>query len=58
LLRPAPSVDAAVLAVSRRERQLLPVERAPEFCAYVRDNFGSSAPHRTVDEWVRRFRAR
>jgi 23S rRNA (adenine-N6)-dimethyltransferase len=58
LFRPAPSVDAALLSVSRRERQLLPVERAPEFCAYVRDNFGSSAPHRTVDEWVRRFRAR
>jgi 23S rRNA (adenine-N6)-dimethyltransferase len=55
LFRPAPSVDAAVLSVTRREPPRLPAEQAPEFRAYVRDGFG---PRRTVDEWLRRFRAR
>jgi 23S rRNA (adenine-N6)-dimethyltransferase len=58
LSRPAPSVDAAVVSVTRREPPMLPAEQAPEFRAYVRDGFGNRSPHRTVDEWLRRFHAR
>ncbi|MEX1007895.1 MAG: rRNA adenine N(6)-methyltransferase family protein [Acidimicrobiia bacterium] len=58
LFRPAPSVDAALLTVTRREAGLLPVEVAPQFMDFVRDRFAAAPPQRGVDDWVRRFTAR
>jgi 16S rRNA A1518/A1519 N6-dimethyltransferase RsmA/KsgA/DIM1 with predicted DNA glycosylase/AP lyase activity len=55
LFRPAPSVDAAVLTVTRREPPELPGEAAPAFVRFVREHFDGTQQH-TVDDWVRRFR--
>jgi 23S rRNA (adenine-N6)-dimethyltransferase len=57
LFRPAPSVDAAVLIVTRREPSLLPVESAPPFMRFVRERFATTPPRPSADDWVRRFRA-
>ena len=46
LFRPAPSVDAAVLTVTRREPSPLPVEVAPAFQGFVRERFDGARPHR------------
>ncbi len=58
LFRPAPSVDAAVLAIVRRDPPLLPAGTAPAFTAFVRDHFNGSERPATAVEWVSRFRAR
>jgi 23S rRNA (adenine-N6)-dimethyltransferase len=55
LFRPAPSVDAAVLTVTRRVPSALPVDAAPTFLRFVREHFDGIHQH-TADEWVRRFR--
>jgi 23S rRNA (adenine-N6)-dimethyltransferase len=57
LFRPAPSVDAAVLTVTRREPSLLSVESAPHFMRFVRERFQGTPPQHSAEEWVRRFRA-
>ena len=56
LFRPAPSVDAAVLTVTRRAPDVLPVDAAPAFRHFVRERFDGSRPH-TADDWVQRFSA-
>ncbi len=54
LFRPAPSVDAAILNVTRRPSPLLPVAVAARYRDFVRTRFGRTAPA-SVEEWVRRF---
>jgi 23S rRNA (adenine-N6)-dimethyltransferase len=56
LFRPAPSVDAAVLTVTRRQPALLPAARAEEYIAFLRERFAASARPATAEEWIRRFR--
>ena len=46
LFRPVPSVDAAVLTVTRRCPSLLPVEAAPQFMRFVRERFAASGSPR------------
>jgi 23S rRNA (adenine-N6)-dimethyltransferase len=58
LFRPPPSVDAALLTVTRRQPALLPADHAPEFSHFVRDRFGATPPLPRVEDWVRRFVAR
>ncbi len=55
LFRPAPSVDAAVLTVTRREPSLLPVECASPFTRFVREHFAVTPRQPTGEDWVRRF---
>jgi 23S rRNA (adenine-N6)-dimethyltransferase len=55
LFRPPPSVDAALLTVTRRHPALLPVEVAREFTEFVRDRFGATTPLARVEDWVRHF---
>jgi len=55
LFRPAPSVDAAVLTVTRRVPSALPVDAATTFLRFVREHFDGNHRH-TADDWVRRFR--
>ena len=55
LFRPAPSVDAAVLTVTRRAPNVLPVDAAPAFRHFVRERFDRSRLD-TADDWVQRFR--
>ena len=55
LFRPAPSVDAAVLTVTRRVPSVLPVDVAPAFRSFVREHYDGTQPH-TADDWVQRFR--
>jgi 23S rRNA (adenine-N6)-dimethyltransferase len=55
LFRPAPSVDAAVLVVRRRDRPLLPPDEAGAFAEFVRGRFGST-PAGSVGAWVERYR--
>jgi 23S rRNA (adenine-N6)-dimethyltransferase len=55
LFRPAPSVDAAVLTVTRRQPTLLPVETAPHFMRFVRDRFGGPRSQHSGEDWVRLF---
>lgn len=57
LFRPAPSVDAAVLTVTRRNPSLLPVDAAPTFIGFVRERFGNTARQQSAEDWVRLFRA-
>ncbi len=56
LFRPAPSVDAAVLTVTRRQPSLLPVGTAPQFMRFVRERFTGAPPQRSTEDWVRLFR--
>lgn len=58
LFRPAPSVDAAVLTVTRRDPSLLPAETAPHFMRFVREQFASARSNVGGEDWVRRFRRR
>jgi 23S rRNA (adenine-N6)-dimethyltransferase len=55
LFRPAPSVDAAVLTVTRREPSLLPIASAPQFMRFVREQFAVTPRQPTGEDWVRRF---
>jgi 23S rRNA (adenine-N6)-dimethyltransferase len=55
LFRPAPSVDAAVLTVTRRVPSALPVDAAPTFRRFVRERFAATR-QQTADDWVRLFR--
>lgn len=56
--RPRPSVDAAVLVVTRRAEPMLPTSASRRYSAYVARAFGSTADARDlgVDQWVARFR--
>jgi 23S rRNA (adenine-N6)-dimethyltransferase len=53
--RPRPSVDAAVLAVTRRDPPLLAPERLTEYAAFVRAEFGRSKHAGPAEEWPARF---
>jgi len=57
--RPRPSVDAAVLVVTRRDPPLLPVAANPRYVRYVARAFRSRPDARTlgVDQWVELFRS-
>lgn len=56
--RPRPSVDAAVLVVTRRDEPMLPTSASGRYSAYVARAFRSRADARDlgVDQWVARFR--
>jgi 23S rRNA (adenine-N6)-dimethyltransferase len=54
LFRPAPSVDAAILSITRRATPLLPVTDATRYLAFVRARFGPTSPT-SAEGWVRRF---
>jgi 23S rRNA (adenine-N6)-dimethyltransferase len=56
MFRPPPSVDAAVLTVTRREPALLPAELAPQFMAFARERFSTALPPANAEQWVNRFR--
>ncbi len=54
--RPRPSVDAAVLVVTRRERPLLPPEVFAGYAAFVRAEFARRPDQRAdIAGWVARF---
>lgn len=57
--RPPPSVDAAVLVVTRRAAPLLPMAANPGYVRFVDRTFRSRPDARTlsVDQWVELFRA-
>ena len=55
LFRPSPSVDAAVLTITRRRPALLPAADAPRYAEFVRRRFATTPAPRRVDDWVRRF---
>jgi 23S rRNA (adenine-N6)-dimethyltransferase len=57
--RPRPSVDAAVLVVTRRDSPLLPVAANSQYVRFVARAFRSRHDARTlgVDQWVELFRA-
>jgi 23S rRNA (adenine-N6)-dimethyltransferase len=57
LFRPAPSVDAAVLIVTRRAPALLAADEAPRYRAFVRDQFAATSPPVSVPGWISRYRA-
>jgi 23S rRNA (adenine-N6)-dimethyltransferase len=56
--RPRPSVDAAVLVVTRRAEPILPTSASGRYSAYVARAFRSRADARDlgVDQWVELFR--
>jgi 23S rRNA (adenine-N6)-dimethyltransferase len=58
--RPRPSVDAAVLVVTRRPVPLLPVGQSRRYASFVERGFRSRADARelSVDQWVELFRGR
>lgn len=56
LFRPPPSVDAAVLSITRRDPELLPKELVPQFRQFLRAHFATS-PRADADYWVDRFQA-
>jgi 23S rRNA (adenine-N6)-dimethyltransferase len=54
--RPRPSVDAAVLVVTRRDPPLLPPEAFDEYAAFVHQEFARrSDQHAVIAEWAARF---
>ena len=57
--RPPPSVDGAVLVVTRRRVPLLPVAQSRKYTSFVARAFRSraDAPQLGVDRWVELFRA-
>ncbi len=57
--RPPPSVDAAVLVVTRRAPPSLPIAVSPRYAAFVARAFRSRADARMlgVDQWIELFRA-
>ncbi len=55
LFRPAPSVDGAVLTVTRRQPDLLPVESAPRFMDFVRERFATTPHVLDCEDWVRLY---
>ena len=55
--RPRPSVDAAVLVVTRRHPPLLPPAFFDEYAAFVREEFARRSDQRApVADWAARFR--
>jgi 23S rRNA (adenine-N6)-dimethyltransferase len=56
--RPRPSVDAAVLVITRRAKSLLPTPASDRYSSYVARAFRSRADarHLSVDRWVELFR--
>jgi 23S rRNA (adenine-N6)-dimethyltransferase len=58
LFRPSPSVDAAMLVITRRADPLLPADRFSAYSAFVREAFArdGAAAEVGVDEWVSRYR--
>jgi 23S rRNA (adenine-N6)-dimethyltransferase len=56
--RPRPSVDAALLVVTRRGEPLLPTSASDRYSSFVERAFRSRADARDigVDQWVERFR--
>ena len=56
--RPRPSVDAAVLVVTRRAAPMLPTSTSTRYSSFVARAFRSraDAPHLGVDHWVDLFR--
>jgi 23S rRNA (adenine-N6)-dimethyltransferase len=57
--RPRPSVDAAVLVVTRRTRPLLPVDAFGDYASFVQNEFAARPSHRAaVAECADRFRTR
>ena len=58
--RPRPSVDAAVLVITRRDPPLLPPAEFGHFATFVRRNWAarSDAPRVEIAEWVEQFRTR
>jgi 23S rRNA (adenine-N6)-dimethyltransferase len=56
LFRPAPSVDAAVLTVTRRQPALLPTACAAQYHAFLREQFAASERQATASDWILRFR--
>jgi 23S rRNA (adenine-N6)-dimethyltransferase len=56
--RPRPSVDAAVLVVTRRTRPLLPTSASGRYSSFVAQAFRSRADARDlgVDQWIELFR--
>jgi 23S rRNA (adenine-N6)-dimethyltransferase len=55
--RPRPSVDAGILAVTRRPEPLLPASQAKAFRAFLRRGFGRTRNQAVIEEWVELFRA-
>jgi 23S rRNA (adenine-N6)-dimethyltransferase len=57
--RPPPSVDAAVLVVTRRSVPMLPIAQSRNYASFVERAFRSRTDARElgVDQWVRLFRA-
>lgn len=57
--RPQPSVDAAVLVVTRRPKPLLPTSASGRYSSFADREFRSRADARdhSVDQWVELFRA-
>jgi 23S rRNA (adenine-N6)-dimethyltransferase len=55
LFRPAPSVDAAVLTVTRRSPALLPVEAAPRYMEFLREHFTKALPPASAEHCVSLF---
>jgi 23S rRNA (adenine-N6)-dimethyltransferase len=57
--RPRPAVDAAVLAVTRRDPPLLPIALNPRYVAFVARAFRSKPDANTVgvDQWIELFQA-
>jgi 23S rRNA (adenine-N6)-dimethyltransferase len=56
--RPAPSVDAAVLVVTRRDPPLLPAAQFAAYAGFVRSELARRSDQRApVEEWVARFSA-
>ena len=55
LFRPAPSVDAAILTVTRREPALLSESHAVRYAEFVREWFAAAPRSLSVDDWILRF---
>ena len=58
LFNPRPSVDAAVLEITKREDPLVPAERFDKYASFVRAGFETrtDAPRIEVARWVEEFR--
>jgi 23S rRNA (adenine-N6)-dimethyltransferase len=58
--RPRPSVDAAVLVVTRRDPPLLPVAASRKYAAFVARSFRSrpDARQHSVEQWIELFARR
>ena len=54
--RPRPSVDAAVLVVTRADPPGLPPEEFERYEAFLRANWGTGAPATVAHDWPSRYR--